>query len=150
MEELVEQCCHGDDPTDCGPATSTCHTPNALTYAFDGTTVGFETNPGSVRTCCPIVLVPPIQTSNPVCPITYSCSGPVLGIGDICTFSSTNTLSTFNTETGEFSFTSTDTTMFGTQDITLTISASVGASTIERTVTLELTDPCIGHVFDFS
>ena len=85
-------------------------------------------------------------TVNPdasVCPITYSCtviSGPR---SDICQITDNETISTFDTASGNYSFISLDMINFPPGDYIFEITGRVGAKTATATFTMTIVDPCL-------
>lgn len=81
-------------------------------------------------------------------PIVYSCAMTVGPLADLCT----HVDATFNTATGDYSFSSTDLSIsnFGTQavDLEITGTATTGGASLTITVSFNLIDPC--SVADFS
>ena len=81
----------------------------------------------------------PFTVTPPECTITYECTESLL---NLCNFSSETTTSTFDTNSGEFSFNSSDITTFGTQTVSFTITGQAGQSTESITYELNFIDPC--------
>jgi len=76
-----------------------------------------------------------------VCPITYSCAvaGPRT---DICSKADGDTVATFNTATGGYTFTSYDMANYPPGAYTFTITGTVGAKSATSTFVMTLVDPC--------
>ena len=76
-----------------------------------------------------------------VCPITYSCevTGPRT---DICSITDGDTVATFDSITGDYTFTSYDMANYPPGAYTFTITGTVGAKSVTATFVMTLVDPC--------
>ena len=84
----------------------------------------------------------PFTASSGACSIIYSCMMSQGPAHDLCDYSDGTTTSTFDTNTGTFSFTSSDVQLFGTQTVSFTITGAAGGSAESFAFDLNLIDPC--------
>ena len=76
-----------------------------------------------------------------ICPITYSCA--VAGSRtDICSITESDTAATFDSTTGDYTFTSIDMANYLPGDYVFTITGTVGAKSVTSEWTMTLVDPC--------
>ena len=76
-----------------------------------------------------------------VCPITYSCQ--VIGPNsDVCSKTDGDTVATFSTTTGDYSFISIDKVNYPPGEYEFTITGTVGLKSVTATFVMTLVDPC--------
>lgn len=76
-----------------------------------------------------------------ICTFTYSCA--VNGSRtDICSTTDGDTVATFDSTTGDYTFTSYDMANYAAGDYVFTITGTVGAKFVTSTWTMTLSDPC--------
>ena len=112
------------------------NTTSPETYYYTGDPVTFSTVPFEVEPSS--------------CQVSYSCSMSLNSIVDLCNYQKGTTKSSFDSETGLFTFESNDIANFGSQILSFTVTASSGDASAQTSFQLELINPCFIAELDIS